>query len=282
MKRIFLIFLLFFVLNSCGVNLQQDSYNFDNFKETPLWNLAKAVRADNANKVKQILEEGNLEIDFRDPEYKQTLLALAIQNDKRNAFLQLLNEGANPNELVGIPQDSTPFTDGIWNVKDCDLFYVENMLKHGANPNFEIKNPQPEYYFENSFPLLIAVKKNGIYTKDCLELIKLLVDNGADVNCCYKQSNSKICEGVLAESLKSNSMEALKYFVIEKNIAIPDTVIILGGLKKSTEELYSLKEILKSKSYQYEDFEREGKKFDRSQMRKTRDEILEYLDKMEK
>lgn len=282
MKKIVLMFSLFSVLNSCGFNLEQDSYSFDNFKQTPLWDLAKAVRADDANKVKQILEEKKLEIDLKDPKYKQTLLVLAIQNDKRNAFLQLLNAGANPNELVGDPQDSTPFINGIWNVKDCDLYYVENMLKHGANPNLEIKNPQHEFYFENSFPLLVAIKKNGIYTKDCLDLIKLLVDNGADVNCCYKQSYSKICEGVLAESLTANSMETLKYFVIEKKVAIPDTVIILGGLKKSTEEVYSLKEILKSKNYRYEDFEREGKKFDRSQLRKIRDEIIEYLEKIKK
>ena len=36
------------VLNSCALNLEQRGYNFDNFKKTPVWNLAKAVRADDA------------------------------------------------------------------------------------------------------------------------------------------------------------------------------------------------------------------------------------------
>ena len=60
--------------------------------------MAKTVRADNANKVRQILKENKLEIDLKDSEYNQTLLALSIQNEKRNAFLELLKAGANSNE----------------------------------------------------------------------------------------------------------------------------------------------------------------------------------------
>ena len=261
------------------MNLEQSAYDFDNFKATPLWELAQAARADDVTKIKQILKDKKLEIDLEDPEYKQTLLALSIQNQKKNAFLELLNEGANPNELVGNPKDATPFIYAIWNVEKCNLFYVENMLQHGANPNLEIKNPQPESYFTNSFPLLVAIDNQ---IGSCLDLIKLLVDNNADIKCCYKQPNSELCTGVIAETLITNNMEALKYFVVEKKIVIPDTVIILGEGEKSTQEAFGLRAILTSKYCKYEDFEREGKKYDRSQLRKTRDEILEYLDRIKK
>lgn len=276
MKKIYLLFTLSLALNSCGFNLEQKYYSFDNFKETSLWELAQAVRADNKSEIKAILKSKKLNLDLKEPKFQQTLLALAIQNNKRNAFLELLNEGANPNELVGNPKDATPFIYGIQNVENCDLFYVENMLKHGANPNLEIKNPKPEYYFQNSFPLLVAI---GNQINRCLDLIKLLVDNGADINCCYKQPYSELCTGVIAEAITFDDMEVLKYFVIEKNITIPDTVIIIGELDKSTQEAYGLIKILTSKDYRYEDFERDGKKYDRSQMRKTRDEILKYLEK---
>lgn len=288
MKKYLIVFMLGRVLNSCALNLEQRGYNFDNFKKTPVWNLAKAVRADDAEKVTKILKNEKLEIDFKDPEYQQTLLALSIHNDKKNAFLALLKAGANPNLLLGNPANATPLIYGIENtmslerVSNCDLFYVKSMLQFGADPNLEIKNPQPEYTFYNSFPLLVAIHANTARVNECLDLIKLLVDSGADINCCYRQPDSEICEGVLAVALSGNSMEILKYFVIEKKIAIPDTVSIIGGLDKSTQEAFSLREILTSKYYKYEDFESETGKHDRSQMRKTRDEILEYLDKVGK
>jgi hypothetical protein len=279
--RKMIVLILAFVLNSCGFNLEQKVYNFDNFKETSLWDLAKAVRADDPIKVKQILKDKTLEIDLKEPKYHQTLLALSIQNYKRNAFLELLKAGAKSNELVGNSKYATPFIYGIRNVEDCDLFYVENMLKHGADPNFEIKNPEREYYFDNSFPLLVAIGKNDNNANDCLNLIKLLVDNGADINVCYQQSDSDLCEGVIAYSLISNSMETLKYFVIEKRITISDTVFI-SGFDKSDQKAYGLREMLTTEQYKYDDFESETGKHDRSQMRKTRDEILEYLDKIGK
>lgn len=279
MKQIFLLFTLCLALNSCGFNLEQDNYSFDNFKETPLWELAQAVRADDESEIKKILKKQKLEIDLKDPKYKQTLLALSIQNDKRNAFIELLNSGANSNELLGFPADATPFIYSIQNVENCNLFYVENMLKHGANPNLEIKNPNPDYYFENSFPLLVAIGKNDNNAKDCINLVSLLVENGADIKCCFKQPFSNICEGVIAKSLTMNSMETLKYFVIEKKIAIPDTVIIIGELDKSTQKVYGLKEILNSEDYKYSDFENELGNHDRSRLRKTRDEIIEFLEK---
>jgi hypothetical protein len=288
MKKIVILLHMLIFMQSCGFNIEHSGYNFDNFKKTPVWNLAKAVRADDATEVTRILKNQKLEIDFKDPEYQQTLLALSIQNDKKNAFLALLKAGANPNLLLGNPADSTPFIYGIetttslGRVSNCDLFYVKSMLQFGADPNLEIKNPQEEYYFENSFPLLAAVHANTARANECLDLIKLLVDIGADINCCYRQPDSEICEGVLAVALSGNSMEILKYFVIEKKIAIPDTVFITGELDKLTQEAFSLREILTSKYYKYEDFESETGKHDRSQMRKTRDEILEYLDKIGK
>ena len=138
MKNLFFIVVVCFALNSCGFNLESDCYNFDNFKGTSLWELAQAVREDNATEVKELIKNKGVIIDFKDPKYNQTLLALAIQNKKRNAFMALLDAGANSNELVGNLKNATPFIYGIQSSRNCDLFYVKRMLRHGANPNFEI------------------------------------------------------------------------------------------------------------------------------------------------
>ncbi|HNP31804.1 MAG TPA: hypothetical protein PKN96_00775 [Flavobacterium sp.] len=282
MKKIILFFMLGVVLNSCALNLEQEKYNFDNFKETPLWELAQAVRADDADKIKEILKNKKLNVDLKEHRFNQTLLNLAIINKKRNAFLELLNADANPNELIGIPVDSTPFVESINNMQNCDLYFVENMLKHGANPNLEIKNPTPEYIFANSFPLLAAIGNHNENGSDCLSLYELLINSGADINCCYKQPESSLCEGVLAKALTLNKMETLRYFVIEKKINIPDTVIIFGEGDKTTQKAYGLREVLNSEDYKFEDFERDGHKYDRSEERKFKEEILNYLDKIGK
>lgn len=149
------------------------------------------------------------------------------------------------------------------------------MLKYGANPNLEIKNPNPGYYFESSYPLIVAVKVG------CIDLIKLLVNNGAKLNCFIKHEPTGLKEGVISSALYSDNMEALKYFVIEKKVQIPDTVMITG-FEKPDQKFYNLREILTSKEFEYEDFESETGKHDRSNLRKTRDEILDYLDKIGK
>jgi hypothetical protein len=276
MKKVFFIVVISFALNSCGFNLEKKCYNFDNFKGTALWELAQAVREDNATEVKELLKNKGVIIDFKDPKYNQTLLALAVQNKKPKAFIALLNAGANANALVGNPKDATPFIYGIQTSRGCDFFYVKGMLRHGANPNLEIKNPNPGHVFFNSFPLLVAI---GIQTNPNLDLIKLLVNNGANTNCCYQQPYSDFCEGVISKSLLLNDMESLKYFIIEKKITIPDTVFIRGELNKSSQEAFGLKAILTSKYYTYQDFERDGQKIDRSELRKTRDEIIAFLNK---
>lgn len=282
MKNFIVIVLLSTVLSSCGFNLEQTAYNFDNFKNTPLWELAQAVRADDGDKVQEIVKKNKLDIDLRDSEYNQTLLALSIANNKRSAFLALLKAGANSNKLIGEQDSSTSFIYAIWMVDNCDVFFVEDMLKHGANPNLQIKNPRPGYYFQNSYPLLVAIGRNDNHAEDCVNLIRLLVDNGADITICFKQSFSTLCDGVITESLSTNSMETLKYFVIEKKITIPDTVIIYGEVNESTKQAFGLKEVLKSKDFEYKDFEDELGKVDRSKMRKTRDEIIDYLENVKK
>ncbi len=281
MKKIIVVLNILIVFQSCGFDLEQKAYNFDNFKGTPLWNLAKAVSKDDADEVTSILKNNKLEIDFKDPEYQQTLLALSIQNKKKNAFFALLKAGANPNKLLGNPANATPFIYGIRNVENCDLFYVDSMLQHGADPNLEIKNPNPKYYFADSHPLLASIGNKYNKGTECLELVQVLVANGADINCCYKYSDADICEGVLAKALIQDCIETLKYFIVEKKISIPDTVIIIG-FEKSTQEAYVLRDQLTSKDFKYDDYEIHGQKHDRSKERKTRDEILEYLSKIGK
>ena len=274
-KSMIIYICILYLCNSCMFNLEEERYSFDNFQNTPLWELAKCVRNDDAEKVREILNSQTLNIDYKEPNYHHTLLALAIQNNKKNAFKGLLKAKANPNLLIGISSDITPFLFSIKNVQNCDLFYVENMLKYGANPNLKIEPPKKGSYFVNSYPLLVAIGNRKDNGTECIELIELLVNNGADINCCYQNPMTDICEGVLNECLISNSMITLSYFVINKKIVIPDVVSVYGAIDKNTQENYGLIEILNTEDYK---FVNESL----AHLKKSRNDVLNYLEKNNK
>ena len=281
MKNILILLLIHLSLSSCAFESEMPGYRFSNFENTKAWDLAKAVKDNSAERVKKILNSKKVNVDFKDPQFHETLLSLAVVNQKNNAIIELLKAGADPNELVG-EQDETPFINAIRFNENCDLFYVQTLLKYGANPNLEIHNPKMGYHFTNSFPLLVAINNLDNNGNSCLNLVKLLVNKGANMNSCYAQDYAEICEGVITESLTANNFEALKYFVIEKNIKIPDTVFIYGGIDKSTQKVYGLSEALKSEHFISEDFEDELGSHKFTKERKIRDEILNYLDKNKK
>ncbi|MEC4050936.1 hypothetical protein OX284_015980 [Flavobacterium sp. SUN046] len=276
MKTVILILIISVFNQSCAQNNIPNRYDFDNFKNTPLWSLAQSIRNDNINEMYKIIKATNQNVDFKEPNYQQTLLALAIYNNKPNTFIELLKIGANPNIILGEDNDTSPLICAINTIEECNVFYVENLLKYGANPNMQIMNPKKGYSFRNSFPLIRSINRD----KRCLNMIKLLVDNGADINCCYKQDFLNYCEGVIDECLMFQNMAALKYFVIEKNIKIPDSIFIYATNKKN-ERVYNLLDILRSKEFALDDFEDEQlkMKFNFEKRRKDRDEIIEFLKK---
>jgi hypothetical protein len=279
MKNILILVIISLTLNSCALEYEMPNYRFSNFENTQAWDLAKAVKDNDAEKVREILNTRKVNVDFKDPKFQETLLSLAIVNQKQNTIIELLKAGANPNELLGNLKDETPFLNAVRYNNKCDLFYVQTLLKYGANPNLEIQNPIKGHYFANSFPLIVAIgqlDKNG---DECLSIVKLLVDNGANINCCYYDEMDDLCEGVINQCISSSNMETLKYFIIEKKIKIPKIVCVWGSIDKATEQRYSLIEILNTEDYQFEDFNDELGNHDLSKSRKIKSEILEYLKK---
>lgn len=254
-------------------------YRFTNFENTEVWDLAKAVRDDDDAKIRELIKQGKLHIDFKDPIHKQTLLTLSIVNKKKKAFVELLKAGANPNEVIGESKNSTPFLTAIQYQDNCDLLYIQTLVKYKADVNKKIvsqnRNILSDLY---SVPLLAAISKSSNKRNECLETVKFLVDNGADINACIPDSVSGLCEGVISRCLMGNSLKILKYFVIEKKVSIPKKVYAVGQIDPKTMEIFSLKEALNSKDFQYEDFTDKYTGFvDRSNLRKVKEEILNYL-----
>lgn len=265
-------------LNSCASDFKE--FEFDNFENTPLWELAKAVKDNDAELVEKLIKSNKFDIDYKEPIYQQTLLSLAIVNQKREAFIELLKAKANLNILLGNNEDSNPLIEAILHQENCDLFYIKSLLKNGANPNLEIISKDKEHYFPNGYPLIVAIRQNDKNGEECLNIIRLLVEFEADINYCNPIStNEGFCEGVIEKCIQLRSMENLRYFVIERKIKISKKVYIRGGIDKSTQREFSLTEILNTEDYLFEDIEDENGRVDQSKKRKIRNEILDYLKK---
>lgn len=263
-------------LNSCASDIR--GFEFENFNGTPLSELAIAVKNNDSKEIKRIITENKVDINYKEPIFKQTLLTLAIVNRKKEAFIELLKGNSDPNIILGNSQNTSPLTIAILYQNNCNLYYIKELLEHGANPNLKII-PNDGKSFSDYYPLFTSIRK-GINEDECTDVIKLLIEYDADVNCCSPRPMiDNMCEGVINECLTCDCMYFLRFFVIEKKIKIPKIVYVKGGINQDTQKEYSLFEILNTEDYKFEDFIQDGEKVDRSDSRKIRNEILEYLKK---
>src|SRR5215471_19460713 len=97
MKRIFL--LVFWVITMlCSCQGQRGpGYDFGLFDKTPNEELAKAVEREDTHKIKEILDKKYTDVNLQEPKFGNTLLMLAVGNDKLKSATVLLEGGANVN-----------------------------------------------------------------------------------------------------------------------------------------------------------------------------------------
>ena len=83
MKKIqfFIIVSIIWTFSGCSQNLGP-GYQFDLFKNTKNWDLAKAVERESSDEIVRLLKQGNTDINLQEPKFGTTLLHLAIGNDK--------------------------------------------------------------------------------------------------------------------------------------------------------------------------------------------------------
>jgi len=265
MKFIYLS-IIFIILTSCTDVKQLPGYRFENFKNTPAWDLALAIENNDIENVILLSKNTSL-INYKDPKFKQTLLNLSIVNGKKEIFKILLDAGASTNIISGTLNDNTPLLIAIDFQKNCDIFFIMNLIKYGANPNLEVKYLE-NGYVKGKIPLIQAINCSDDNGNDCLSIIKILIQNNAKINVCKINSLTNKCEGVINECLLRDKMEVLKYFIIEKKIEIPDTVYTFGGIDSGNMKAYSLKEILQADNYQY---------INNQKAEQAKNEILKYI-----
>ena len=152
------------------------------FKNTPIWDLAKAVRDGNTSEIKRLVQIQKMDIDYQESKFGSTLLMLTVLNEQYNSAKALLENGADPNKhdtYTGI--SAMIYSAGIQNQNDDNTKFLKLMLLHGGNPNDEETGDRQKGNSTRKNPLLVACA-DVIQDVTPIEKVKLLVEAGADIN----------------------------------------------------------------------------------------------------
>lgn len=182
--------------------------------------------------------------------------------------------GADPN--IDNKSCVSPLISAIRNNRDCDLYFIEELLNNDADitPQFYEKcgyfarEPINEAIFYYGFYGIYFGKKNR---DQCgLKIIDLLVKKINDPMLLFMYNNPKdYRSNIIYSCLSNENVIALKHLIVDLKYEIPDEVFISGTvIQKSPETSMSLIDILKSEKYVISDA---------TSQQKARKELLDYL-----
>ena len=89
MRILICLFLFFGCIGQTG--------QYELFKDTAVWELAKAVQKEDIEEIKRLVNQEKLNIDFQEEKFGNTLLILSVSNHQYTSFKTLLELGADPN-----------------------------------------------------------------------------------------------------------------------------------------------------------------------------------------
>lgn len=225
-QRIFIILICILVgilPLSCDYFSSLNIYNIRIYKNTPVWRLAKAVKSENTHKIKKTLNEHPEYVKF--PEgfngYEDTpsLLMWSIANNKYKSFQVLLEMGSDPNHKTIKKKTPLMYAADYLVDNTTNPQFTIDLLKAGADANYSFNGYLDEnrYTVWGDSPLIIACQTAN------MEIIKALVDNGADINlsnCTPKQGKCLSLSTPVTAAFDFKRTKVLEYLIIEKKVDI--------------------------------------------------------------
>lgn len=147
--------------------------DFRLFQGTKAWNLAKYVEDEDVEKITKEILSNEISANYQEPIFGNTLLILAIINDKYASAKKILELGANPN----IRNKYRGTTAVIEAAKKLDPKYLELILSYKGNPN-----SRENIFVKNDSAKTTALNSCILTNSEDLKRINLLLNAGADVN----------------------------------------------------------------------------------------------------
>ena len=162
---------------SCG---QKGSRNVAFFKDTPAYELAKAVGSGNLEKIESLVKADSTLLEVTEVVYGSNVLILCIDVEQFESFKKLLELGADPNFINPYTKYSV-LIDAIKLFGNSYDFYLDNryaklLLEYGAGPDYAV-----EYDFTNEKTRYVVAASPLMRASALdLDLVKTLIQYGAD------------------------------------------------------------------------------------------------------
>jgi uncharacterized protein len=161
------------------------------FQNTPAWEFAKSVQDEDEKRINEILDKDQKLIDYQEPKYGNTLLMLTIMNQQMKPFKILLEHKADVS--IHNRYDGTSALIEASGSKYYKLDYVKILLDKGANPN-DVQTGERRKGNSTRFTPLMAASQSGR-----LDIVKLLVSNGADINYKNEFNQTAFTKSIMTE-----------------------------------------------------------------------------------
>lgn len=193
--------------------------NINIYRDTPVWELALAVRDQDMDRIRRILREKPNLIDYREPKYNITLLLWSIGMEKYEAAETLLKCGADPN-IARKTSGQTPLLlaagySWVDNEAKKDPKYVKLLLNYGANPNINYVGSVESGTEPGTSPLMESIGCG-------IEKTKALVEAGAAINHKSKSGRTAAIVALFAggPNRTLESMQYAYYLIVEKKAKV--------------------------------------------------------------
>ena len=212
------LFLLFASFSAhCRMVTYAPGFDFSLFQHTSAHLLAKAVEEDDTLAIRRYVTGDSVPINLQEPKFGNTLLLLAIANNKELSSKEVLELGANPN--VRSFDDISPFLGA------CHFEYqlkhpqqvLSMLIDYGADVNSVLLDTTNDQFGKKQH--FRATALGLLCTYGSLNSVKVLVEHGANLEAYGKNS-----EAILSSTVLSGKLDIVKYLMIEKKAPIPDYV----------------------------------------------------------
>lgn len=203
------------------------------YKDTPAWELAKAVKAENVKKIAKIAKENPELLDYQDPLYDTTLLFWSLGMEKYKSAEALLKAGADPDIISGYEGGTALYRAANFSLIDSDFKedakFVKLLLQYGADPNIGYVGGHNSKIKEiNGIPVHDATEigtsplMNSIACG--IEKTKALVEGGADINHKTQWGKTAAIDALTwgGGGLLPKFKEYAHYLIVEKKAKVAD------------------------------------------------------------
>ena len=236
--QLIVLYLLSLSLSSCA----QDDRYVDAFKDTKVYELAKAVAREDLKDIERIVKKELTLMEFTESTYGSNVLVLSVNIESFKSFEKLLELGSNPNFI-------NPYTKYSVLIKSIQPFgsqfewrkdnrYIELLLKYGADPNYAVENDftnEKEHRIQAKSPLMEAS------TLD-LEAVKILIENGADPHKKFDDQSTGFTKAV-----RRGKIEIMNYYIDSLKVDVHQPMRIVIRKPKNDKVTYYIQDYIVNK-----------------------------------